>query len=156
MTSIKPIKRGTGNDQRKWHIGKENTNKPGDGDQPIHRMCQPSHRHFGQCLQNDHTDPGLKASEQRHRPTNSPKIDIANCQCQHHRGAGQNKQAASQQTAAHPMQPPARIGGELHRFWPRQQHTKAKCVGELLFAEPASLCYDFTMHQGNLRGRPAE
>ena len=54
------------------------------------------------------------------------------------------------------MQPPARIGGQLHRLRTGQQHAKAQRIQELLLGEPATVFDDLLMHQCDLGGGAAK
>ena len=79
--------------------------------------------------------------------------DIDHAERQHGDGARQNKKNAGNNTAAHPVQQPAKINGQLLRLWAGKQHAKIQCMQEPPFADPFHLGHHKPVHDGNLAGR---
>ena len=69
---------------------------------------------------------------------------------------GSDEQQPGRQPASDAVQPPARIGRELHRLGPRQQHAEAECGKKTALVQPPLLIDENAMHQRDLCRRSAE
>ena len=96
-------------------------------------------------------------------PNSAPSIHgdaaperVEQAQAQHHQRARQHEQDAGHEPAAHAVQRPADVGGELLRLRARQQHAEIERVQEARLVDPLLLVDQHAVHHGDLPGRPAE
>ncbi len=92
-------------------------------------------------------------TDRRHRT----ETEIEGRQQQHHRLPPAGGTAARRPGPLHPMHQPAEVDGQLLRFRPRQrQAERFQRLQEPPFRYPAPLLHHLSVHQGDLRRRPAE
>ena len=149
-------KPGGDDDDREWDIETIEGEEGHPGDEPIDSAFERAPRHAQQGLDDNRQHGGFHAEENRFNPRQVAKGGVEHGKRQHDERARQHEQQSRHQSAPDAMQAPARIGGELHGFRPRQQHAEIEGREKLLLAEPFALIDDFAVHEGDLARRAAK
>ena len=142
--------------EREGHVKTIEGEEGHPGDEPIDIAFQRAPRHAQESLDDNCEDGGFHAEENGFNPRQVAEGGIEHGKSQHDERAGQHEQQARHQSALDAVQAPARIGGELHGFRPRQQHAEIEGREKLLLAEPFALIDDFAVHEGDLARRTAK
>jgi hypothetical protein len=120
-------------DERKRHGKEEDCDKGRSRDSDVVRSAQGALRHTEKRLDDDHEHGGLDAEKGGFHQRDFAEVSVGDAEREHDRGAGQHEQKAGGETADRTVEPPADIGGELHRLGPGKQHAKVERVQEALF-----------------------
>jgi hypothetical protein len=106
--------------------------------------------HPPQRLEDDGQHGGLQTEEQSRHRRQIAEQHVEPRQRQDGSRARQDEQQSGHQAAAHAVQEPAGVGGQLLGFGAGQQHAVVEGVEEARLVEPALLVDDDAVQQGDL------
>ena len=109
-----------------------------------------------QRLDDDHQHRRLDSEQRAVDPCDAAPERVKQAQAQHHQCAWQHEKDAGDEAAAHAVQRPADVCGELLRLRPGQQHAEIECMQKSRLIDPLFLVDQHAVHHGDLPGRPAE
>ena len=109
-----------------------------------------------QRLDHDHQHRRLDAEQRAVDHRDAAPEHVEQADREHHQRARQHEQDPGREPAAHAVQQPADVGGELLRLRPGQQHAEVERVQVALLLDPLLLVDQDAVHERDLARRPAE
>src|SRR5882724_9105575 len=146
----------TNDDQRKWHVKKIDCDKCSQGERPHDRVLERLASNPDDRRGDNGKDRRFQSVKDRRDPWNVSKRDINVTERPKNKDRWNNKESASNNTAARLVQKPADVNGELLCFRTRKQHAKIQRVQKPGIVDPAFFLDQFGVHQGDLTARSAK
>lgn len=126
------------------------------GDPEIEACLQGALADFHERFDDERQNGGFDAKEQRGDQWGLCMKHVEPRQTKDHECAGNDEQRARDEAAAHAMQQPAYIGGELLRLWAGQKHAIVQCMQITRLIDPFFLLDKDAVHERDLAGRAAK